>query len=170
MRNTKRTIKKIAIGFFALALFLSCDDDRGYDDYDAGGTPTAALNGEWWIDLSDEATGDVLVQHILHKTADSGMNDGRMYIDDAEGGYFIKGLVETDPGTLTFSTTDEENLLDPGTTFTITEGRIMKNAAHSRNGTVVDSIYFKGHFSYDDPGTTVIFAGHRRTGFLEDEY
>ena len=34
---------------------------------------------------------------------------------------------------------------------------------------MVDSIYIRAEFG-DDPGTDYEFAGHRRTGFLEDDY
>lgn len=164
MKNIKRLL--LLVGVFAFA-FTSCDED-GYEDYDAGTTPTVSMNGEWWIDIIDEASGDVLAQHILHKTYDTNNGDSRMFIDDMQNGYWIKGTVATDVTNMTFSTTEEPNLADSGT-FNVTDGKIWKNAAESKTGNVVDSIYFKGEFSYD-PGTIIIFAGHKRTGFLEDEY
>lgn len=93
-----------AIGFLALA---SCDEARGYDDYEIKSSPTAALNGEWFIDITDQGSGDVLAQHILHKTYDTGQNDMRMYIDDEQEGYYIKGKVTVDVNNLTFNTADE---------------------------------------------------------------
>ena len=152
-----------------LALTVSCDEVRGYDDYDPGQTPTVTMNGEWFIDIVDQGSGDVLAEHVLHKTYDAGFGNGQMYIDDEQNGYYIKGLVNTDLNNLTFYTSGVENLADPGSTFNITDGKILKNAARSRDGNVVDSIYFRAEFSYD-PGTTIIFSGHKRTGFLEDEY
>lgn len=166
MKNIKLNIIKGFFCVFIISSTVSCSE-RGYDDYDAGGTPTQTLNGEWFIDIIDEASGDVLVQHILHKTYDS--NDGRMFVDDNKAGYYIKGKVDVNIPGLSFTTTNEENLADPGSTFNITNGKIIKNAAKSKDGNVVDSIYFKGEFSYD-PGTIIIFSGHKRTGFLEDEY
>ncbi len=165
MKNIKKIV--LLLGIFAFA-FVSCEED-GYEDYDAGTTPSVEMNGEWWVDIIDEGSGTVLAQHILHKTYDTNTGDGRMFIDDMQNGYWIKGTVAVDLTNLTFSTTDEENLVDPGSTFNVTEGKILKNAAESESGVVVDSIYFKGEFSYD-PGTIIIFAGHKRTGFLEDEY
>jgi len=166
-------ISKALIAFIVLS-FASCDD-KGYDKYDQGASPTAALNGEWYIDVIDEATGTVYVQHAFHKTFDDGLNDGKMYISDRIGagdtdfsGWFLVSKVDVDVENLTFSVTGAENTAD-GSIVNITEGKILKNVATSRDGNVVDSIYFKGEFDYD-PGTTIIFAGHRRTGFLEDEY
>ena len=163
----KTILKKIYALSFILAI-VSCDD-KGFDEYDTGSTPTQELNGEWFIDIIDEATGDVLAQHILHRTYDTTLNDGKMYINDYKAGYYLGGKVNTNTENLTFSTTAEENFQDPGSTFNITEGKILKKSARSQSGTVVDSIYFKGEFSYD-PGVIIIFAGHKRTGFLEDEY
>jgi len=160
------------MGALFLGALVSCED-QGYADYEEEVSPTVALNGEFWIDIMDEATGDVYVQHALHRTYDSGMGDNTMYISDVWGGsptgWWTEGLLETNPEALTFSGTDVDNTADPGTTFTITEGKIMKDAARSPSGVVVDSIYFKGTFSYD-PETVLIFAGHERTGFIEDEF
>jgi hypothetical protein len=174
MKKIKQNILKLATCAFIAIGAASCSD-KGYEDYDAGGSSTKNLNGEWYVDIIDEATGDVLVQHILHRTYDNGKNDGRMFINDYQEGYWLGGQVNTNAGDLTFSVTDEPNFNDaldddgvPLTTFSITEGKVMKNAAHSISGAVTDSIYFKGTFSYD-PETVIIFSGHKRTGFEEDE-
>jgi hypothetical protein len=168
----KSNIIKIFLGAFTIVYFASCSD-KGYDDYDNGGTPTQAMNGEWFIDITDAETGDVYVQHAFHKTFDD--NNGQMFISDRLGpgpddfsGWYLESRVNADVKTLTFSAADAPNLAD-GSIVNITDGKIFKNAAHSRAGNVVDSIYFKGQFDYD-PGTILIFAGHKRTGFLEDEY
>ncbi len=81
----------------------------------------------------------------------------------------MKGKLNVNPANLTFDVSKEPNLLDPGTTFTITEGKIIKNAAKSKTGVVVDSIYFKAEFSYE-PGVIYIHSGHKRTGLEEDDF
>jgi hypothetical protein len=171
MKKIKQNLLKIGICVFIASIAASCNE-RGYDDYDAGGTPSQALNGEWFIDVSDES-GTVYVEHALHKTFDD--NAGKMYISDRIGpeptdysGWFLVSKVDYNVSNLTFSATGAENDAD-GSIVNITEGKILKNAAHSKDGNVVDSIYFKGEFDYD-PGTIIIFSGHRRTGFQEDEY
>lgn len=168
--NTTSKMKKIITKITVLTIIflglISCEND-GYEKFNTKNTPGVALSGEWFVDINDEETGTLLVSHALHKTFDS--NDGKMYIDDAQLGWWIKGKLTINPSDLTFHTTDEPNLLDPGTTFTITEGKIIKNAAISKSGNVVDSIYFKVEFSYE-PGVIYIHSGHKRTGFTEDEY
>lgn len=149
-----------------ITILYSCENN-GYEDYETATTPSVEMNGEWYIDISD-ASG-VIAQHAHHITYDTNEGNGTMYINDNKEGYWLNGKLTVDTKNLTFSTTDEDNLIDPGSTFTITEGKILKNAAHSKSGNVTDSIYFKGEFSYD-PGNIIIFSGHKRTGFLEDNY
>jgi hypothetical protein len=156
--------------FFAfLAVSLASCDNNGYDDYNAGGMPTQALNGEWYIDISDEA-GNLYATHTLHKTYD---NNGALFITDRVGssetftGWYLESQLEYNLDALTFSANDVLNTAD-GSAVTITEGKILKGAAHSPSGVVADSIYFKGVFDYD-PETVIIFSGFRRTGFEEDE-
>jgi hypothetical protein len=175
MKKIKQNLLKLAVCAFMVTAFSSCNDE-GYADYDAGSSPTQNLNGEWYVDIIDEASGDVLVQHVIHNTYDTGDNDGRMFINDYQEGYWLGGKVNTNTSDLTFSVTDEPNFNDalddegvPETTFTITDGKVMKKAAHSKAGNITDSIYFKGTFSYD-PETVIIFSGHKRTGFEEDDY
>ena len=175
MKKIKQNlIKTIACAFIATSL-VSCNE-RGFDDYDAGGTPSQALNGEWYIDIMDE-DGTVQFEHSFHKTFDD--NAGKMYISDRIAvstptaptdftGWWLVSKVNYDLSTLTFSAAAAENEAD-GSIVNITEGKILKNAARSKDGNVVDSIYFKGEFDYE-PGRVLIFSGHKRTGFLEDEY
>ncbi|PZR22869.1 MAG: hypothetical protein DI539_04310 [Flavobacterium psychrophilum] len=155
--------------FFALATvsFVACEDE-GYDEYGQGGVQLESMSGEWYITISDEATGDVLVEHAYHETYDTNEGNNTMIIDDHQTGWYLKGLINVNPADHSFTVTDEENQNDPGTTFSISEGKILKRAAHSPTGAVVDSIYFKGTFSYD-PESTLIFSGYKRTGFIEEE-
>lgn len=166
----KLNISKIFLSLFIITTSISCDD-KGYDEFDAGNSPSVAMNGEWFIDIMDEE-GNTYAQHTLHKTYDN--NNGKMFISDRVGttdnfsGWYLVSEVNVDTENLTFNAANAENVSD-GSIVNITEGKIIKNAARSKTGTVVDSIYFKGEFDYD-PGVIIIFAGHKRTGFLEDEY
>lgn len=165
MKNITKILLLPAI--FSALFIVSCDED-GYDDYGMEGTPAQEMSGEWFIDIIDEASGDVLATHTYHETYDNNEGNSTMVIDDHQNGWWLKGNVNVNLNDLTFSVTDEENQNDPGSTFNITEGKILKMAAHSPTGSVVDSIYFKGEFSYD-PGTIIIFSGYKRTGFEEEE-
>jgi hypothetical protein len=162
----KKAIKKIAIITILFLGITSCEN-KGFEDYEQTLSPSGALNGEWYIDVIEESSGTVEVEHALHYTYDS--NDGKMFIDDRKDGWYLKGKLNVDAKNLTFNATDEDNLNDKGSKFTITEGKILKNAAKSKTGVATDSIYFKAEFDYD-PGVIYIHSGHRRTGFEEDNY
>ena len=162
----KKTINNIALISILFIALVSCENN-GYEDYEQKYSNTGALNGEWYIDVIEESSGNVEVEHALHYTYDN--DNGNMFIDDRKNGWYLKGELNVDLKNLTFNITDEDNLNDKGSTFTITEGKIIKNAAKSKNGVVTDSIYFKAEFDYD-PGVIYIHSGHRRTGFIQDDY
>jgi len=173
----RNKIAFIAMTFALLTVVTACEED-GYGDYDAGGGATEALNGEWYITISDEASGDVYVEHAYHKLYDS--NDTLMISDRVPGadamstdpsdftGWMLETKLQSDVKNLTFSSSNSDNIAD-GSLVTITEGKIIKNGGRSTSGVVVDSIYFKAVFDYE-PTQTLIYAGHKRTGFEEDEH
>jgi hypothetical protein len=163
MNNLKNNIIKILFGILIFASFTSCDEAG---DPNPGGTNTAKFAGDWYITLSDD-TGAPYVEHVLHSTYNTSANDDTMWIDDHGNGWVIKCKMTINADG-TFTAVAQPNIIDSGT-VTITEGKIEKGAALSKAGHVVDKISFKAEFSYD-PGTIITYEGHKRTGFLEDEY
>ena len=158
---------KLTIAFFGLLVlvsFSSCDEGG---DPDPGGTTVEDYAGDWFITLTD-TDGNTLVENALHTTYNTSANDNTMWIDDHENGYWIKAKVTVNLADGTFTATDAENLLD-GSLVTITEGKIEKGAATSLGGHTVDKISFRAHFDYDADGYDILYEGHKRTGFLEDE-
>lgn len=169
----KKAITKIALISILFLGLVSCENN-GYEDFKQEATPSVAMNGEWYINIIKESNGSVQVEHALHKTFDS--NDGKMYISDRITGsnppkftgWWLETKLDVNTKDLTFSITDAINTAD-GSKVKVTEGKIIKNAAKSKTGVVVDSIYFKAEFDYE-PGVKYIHAGHRRTGFEEDDF
>nr|WP_322625165.1 lipid-binding protein [uncultured Flavobacterium sp.] len=160
----------LALTIALSATLISCEED-GYADYNPGGDAAQSMSGEWYINIYDEASGDIQVENALHRTY--GDNNGGLWISDRANatqfyGWWLESTVSINTSDLTFSGNDRPNFADDSE-VTITEGKIIKGGGHSTTGVVVDSIYFKGVFNYD-PGTTLIFAGHGRTGFEEDEH
>ncbi|HEY6142881.1 MAG TPA: lipid-binding protein [Flavobacterium sp.] len=176
-------IKHITTLFFITlcTMFTSCDEGGNPE---GGGTTTRNFAGDWYITISDDS--EVLGENIRHYTYNTAANDNTMWIDDHGAGYGIKCKMRIDLETGTFTAEGQPNLAstynpnqpispanDPiyaDDTVTITEGKIEKGAGLSKSGHVVDKISFKAHFSYDTVDYTVTYIGHKRTGFLEDEY
>jgi hypothetical protein len=165
MNKLKINSIKVLFALFLLTSFSSCDEGG---DPDPGMTNTGQYAGDWFISAKDSDGADVF-EHALHSTYNTSANDNTMWIDDHENGYYIKCKITINEDG-SFTATNSENLLDPGTTVTITQGKIEKNAALSQGGHTVDKISFRAHFSYDAAGYDIIYDGHKRTGFLEDEY
>lgn len=159
-----KNLIKLLIILPALFLFVGCDEGG---DPDIDKTNTGQFAGDWFINLKD-SDGATLVEHALHSTYNTSANDNTMWIDDHENGYWIKCKITIDENG-NFTATNAENLID-GSFVTITEGKIEKGAAVSQGGHVVDKISFRAHFDYDAPGYDILYEGHKRTGFLEDEY
>ncbi|WP_026718727.1 lipid-binding protein [Flavobacterium antarcticum] len=165
MKNIKNNFIKVLFGIVLFSSVTACDEGG---DATAGQTNTGQFAGDWFISLTD-TDGDLVVDHALHSTYNTSANDNTMWIDDKENGYYIKAkFTINDDGT--FSSPETDNLLDPGTTVTITDGKIEKDGAVSQGGHTVNKISFRVHFSYDPPGYDILYEGHKRTGFLEDEY
>ena len=149
----------------SIALFTSCDEGGNPNP---GGTTTKDFAGDWFISATD-ASGKTVLPYSLHSTYNTAANDNTMWIDDFTHGWYLKSKITVNLADGTFSGVSQPNLNDPGTTVIITEGKIEKGAGLSKGGHVVDKISFKAVFSYDT-ATKLTFVGHKRTGFLEDEY
>jgi hypothetical protein len=140
---------------------------------DPGGTKTAKFSSEWWTNLY--AGGQKLYSTekklVTYNTA---ANNDTIYVDDLNNLYGFAVRAGVNQSALTFSTKDASNDYYNGTpnfpaTVTITDGKIMKNAGHSKAGNITDSIYFKVIFS-DDPSTTYEIKGVATTNRTEDNY
>ena len=165
MNKLKNKLTSAFFGLLVLISFTSCDIGG---EPNPGGTTVEKFSGDWFISATD-TDGASVFEHALHSTYNTAANDNTMWIDDHENGYYIKCKVTVNLAEGTFTASDAENLID-GSLVTITNGKIEKNAGLSKAGHVVDKISFKAHFDYDVPGYNIIYEGHKRTGFLEDEY
>ncbi|MCR4030851.1 MULTISPECIES: lipid-binding protein [Flavobacterium] len=166
MKKLKLNISRVLVAMLVLTSFVACDE---VGDTDPGGTSVEAYAGDWFMDVTD-TNGNVYAQHAIHSTYNTAANNNTMWIDDAKRGYYIKCKVEIDTKTGTFTATAADNIIDPGTKVTITEGKIEKGAGVSKGGHKVDKISFRAHFDYDPAGKDILYVGHKRTGFFEDEY
>ncbi|MEN0056798.1 MAG: lipid-binding protein [Mucilaginibacter sp.] len=164
--------KNIAYTLLALALIIttatSCRKDR-----EIGGTSVEAMSGDWWVQIDGE--GSYYTYYTYNTSANS---KTEMILDDQEGFWGsaslgrVAGKVNVDLNTLTFSCKDAPNLNKDydDASFTVTDGKILKNAATAPGtGIKTDSIDFKIEFA-DDPGTVYHLKGYKRTRFTEDDH
>jgi hypothetical protein len=137
----------------------SCEKDP-----EAGGTAVQSMAGEWWVQL------DRAGAYYHFSTYNTAANLGsEMWLDDLESFWQMKGKVNVDLATLTFSANNIKNEYYD-ITFNIDSGKIIQNASKGPvSKAVTDSISFVAEFS-DDPGTKYRLSGYRRTRFSEDDH
>ncbi|HEU4788363.1 MAG TPA: lipid-binding protein [Flavobacterium sp.] len=175
MNILKEKVTKVFLTIFLLTLIISCDEGGNPE---GGGTTTQNFAGDWHIIALESDGVTPVTNYLLYTTYNASSNDENFWIDDHDpnAGFGLKTKVQAkDFNTLTFSGKPNSEQIYPtrtvflrDPTVTITNGKILKNAAHSFAGHVVDSIYFEAEFP-SEPGIIYKFAGHKRTGFLEDE-
>ncbi|MBF0694976.1 MAG: hypothetical protein IR153_07965 [Flavobacterium sp.] len=160
---------KILLGFAALAVFTSCDNERGYADYDPGQNENLEVAGEWNVigyetDGVTPAYGGSYLHYRTYDAETTGDND--FYLEELDPFFELLTKVQNNNGSFSGATDAPE--LVTGGTVTVTNGKVIKGGGRSFSGAVVDSIYFEAEFDWD-PGYIYKFGGHGRSGFLEDD-
>lgn len=168
MKNINKNITTLLLGIFLVTSFIACDEGG---ELDPGVSSTVDFAGDWFLigyfPDGTEAYGGGYHTYTLYNTSD---DNGDFWIDDHGEFFEIKTKVSSNANALTFSGEANAPELVTGGTVTVSSGRLIKDAGSaSVSKTVVDSIYFEAEFDWD-PGTLYQFAGHKRTGFLEDEH
>lgn len=159
-------MKKI-IGSIVIALIIfSCSKKP-----DTGGTNGEALSNEWWAELKLNGTnvyGAGAFAHIA--TYNTAADGNQIWVDDMHGLWDFKVKATADFNALTFNANQAISVIpNYDIAVTITNGKVIPNAGHSRTGNVTDSIFMEVEFE-DDLGTIYTIEGHGRTRFAEDDY
>lgn len=167
-------LKEIVISSILLGLLFACNnDDQGFKDFDAGGTATEAIAGEWFVREYEEQGGELIplseyYKILISNTAANNANEilvSRIEIDNSIGQQ-VKATANVQ--NLTFEALNALNLNNEEERISLIEGKILKDQALAKESkTVVDSISFR--FSSTTVIDPVIVGGHRRSGFVEDE-
>lgn len=168
MNTLKNNFIKILFSILIATSFSSCDEGG---DPNPGGTTTENYSGDWHIIAlePDGVTPAYGGGYEIFSIYNASSNDNNFWIDDHDSWMEIKTKVQaTDFKKLTFSGAKNSPELYTDGLITVSNGQILKDAAKSFGDHVVDSIYFEAEFDWD-PGTVYKFAGHKRTGFKEDE-
>lgn len=166
MKTLKNNIKSLLLSVFLVTSFIACDEGGNPDP---GATSVVEYAGDWYLigyfPDGSEAYGGGYHTYSVYNTSD---DNGDFWIDDAGAFFEIKTKVSSNG--LSFSGAASAPELITGGTVTVTNGKLIKNGGKATGSrTVVDSLFFEAEFDWD-PGTVYQFAGHKRTGFLEDEH
>ncbi|WP_161890091.1 lipid-binding protein [Pontibacter russatus] len=175
-------MKKTYLYFLAILLsvgFLSsCERDAPEIEY----TSTFPVSGEWWVTYKVETSPGVFVDAgggystlLTYNTSDN--SGDSIWIDDQGHFWTYKVKAPVNMQNLTFGVEEAPNAAYESM-VTIADGKVLLNAAESKTGVQTDSIYFKVSFSDEEdedenvtPYNTIYHvSGHRRTGFLEDDF
>ncbi|MBS1596943.1 MAG: hypothetical protein JST75_01870 [Bacteroidetes bacterium] len=155
--------KLILIATVIIVVFTGCIKTEA-----PGGTTAKALANEWWITVTANGN-DILGGHVALSTYNSAPDQDSIWIDDGGNFWNFKCKARADYKALTFSTTDAQNDYYDSK-VTLSNGKILPNAGHSKTGNITDSIYVEAKFNDDPDNLTYIIAGTARTFRAEDDY
>jgi hypothetical protein len=162
-------MKILNIIALVVVVFIIQSCDLGGDPI-VGGTKTEKMAGEWFI-LVKNADGTLAAPgyHLISTSNTAANLENEMLLDDHEL-WPCKVKLPVSISALEFSpATALSNFYSNSIKVNIKSGKIIPGAAKTSGGNKTDSIYLKMEFT-DDPGHDYIYAGYRRTGFLEDEH
>ena len=164
-------MRKLIYLFCLPVMLLVASCTKQIPDY--GATSTVKMANGWWVVLS--LGGAPQTSQVFMTTYNTSANTtDSLWIDDLKNGYGFKCKAKIDYTNMTFAATNSANDYYVGTpafpaTVSITGGKVLAKAGHSKSGVATDSIYMKVVFS-DDPTDTWEIAGTARTGLIEDDY
>ncbi len=140
-------------------------------DYEPGATATVKASNDWWVNLFLDGAPLYSHPYAIHTYNTSTPTSDSLWFDDEDGNIWdFKFKCKLDYSTLTFGTENSVNQIDGyDIGITVTDGKILPLAGHSKSGNPTDSIYMKVVFG-DDPETTYEIQGTARTKFKEDQY
>jgi hypothetical protein len=173
----KIKILSIVALLFSASFFTACEKDDPEIEY----TATKEMNGEWYVTYKRQnASGQWVnnpygVGYTRLSTYNTAANTpDQLWVSDAGNFWNYQVKTTSDLGAKSFSANDVTSVaLDSkGKPYdikvTITDGKIIEKGGRSKTGVEVDSIAFTVQF--EDEAFPYLVTGHRRTGFLEDEY
>ena len=151
-------MKKIVYMAASLLLCMSifsCSKDE------IGGTATESMAGDWYVTVDAvDANGEVVIEdfnegsfHVL--TYNNAENVGnKIFVDDQYNLLGMKALAICDQNTMTFATPDTVDNVTSHSKYVsdrviVTDGKIIKNGGHQKNGSVADSISFFFEYTED---------------------
>jgi hypothetical protein len=153
---------------FCLAIAnMACQEDPA-----PGGTVAEKVAGEWYVKFyADDGSGNLELLdagYYLAMTFNTAANNDSIWVNQLDVlGFQVKAAFKKSDNT--FDVVGGTNLEDDNE-VTIADGKVLIGKGRSTSGVKTDSIHFVASFSDDGFVDEYVVAGHRRTGFLEDEH
>lgn len=162
-----KKIKGLIILVALVAFASSCQEE--YEPVMYAGHELA---GEWYVTYTIGGVDVYGVGYSTILTFNTATSDDGSQIWVSDEGHFwdYKAKVAGNPSAASFGQPDSiENTAYP-INMIIKSGQIFPDGGTSKTGVTTDSISFVVSFGDDTPGTEYVVSGHRRTGFVEDDY
>ena len=173
-------MRKLIYLFSLPVMLLAVSCTKQIPDY--GATSTVKMANGWWVTLYRAGVPEA--GPVFFNTYNTSSNTDSLWVDamynfDANNhfqpdsvSFRCKAVV--DLTNLTFSVTNADNDDYDGSssypaTVTLSNGKILPKAGHSKTGNITDSIYMQATFP-NVPGVTFTIAGTARTGIEKDDY
>jgi len=154
-------MKKVIYIILALFLvnFYACQEEV---EVDPGETAVLEMSGQWWVREYDDAGNELdnWLEAYTYNTASNKKDSMWVEIHDLDKRFKVACNIVTK----TFAANQTIDVLQEET-VDVSNGQILMEATKSMGGHVVDSIYF----DFSDASGDYVFAGHRFTGFSEDD-
>lgn len=167
-------MKQVKYLLFLVAVFTLAACNSEDLSYNIERTAIHPIGGQYTIKISKDGKEVLQTKCYIANTV---TNDGdKCWIRVGEltekKVHNINGKIDCNPGTLSFSGTNIENLagnvLSSSDKFSITNGKLELNGVETPSGTMADKISFS-FTTTKDPGATYTVEGWRFTAWGEDD-
>lgn len=152
--------------FIAIVLFTTVSCEKAFNP---GATKAVKVANEWWVQYYVDGAPQAADFSKL-STYNVAANNDSIWIDDLLNFWQVKFKAVYNADSLTFRAFNSYNEYYQPSTITVSGGKIMPKAAHSKTGVITDSIYCKFFFSDDPSNSTWEVKGTGRTMFGADDY
>ena len=160
-----KKIKGIIALVVLLAFASSCQEE-----YEPVMFPAHQLSGEWYVTYTIGGVDVYNWGHTTIMTYNTANDEDSIWVTDNDHFWGYRAVVGANPEGMAFGQSDSLDNQAYPVKMVVKSGQIFPDGGKSKTGVVTDSISFVVGFGDDAPGTEYVVSGHRRTGFVEDDY
>jgi hypothetical protein len=162
-------MRKIILFFSIIAVVIACSVSCKKATFNPGTTIASKAANGWWCTMTSNGADIYGIGTFFFSTYNTAANDDSLWLDDHGHAWQVKFKVLINYKTLTFAVTNGQNQYY-NSTISVTNGKVLPGAGHSKSGVVTDSLYMQVTFSDDPYSLQYVIAGTARTGLIQDDY